>query len=130
MSDHPTDTDGEPLIIAPDGMEVRLHPSLAGGSMAHFRMPAGKTGRAVRHWTVEELWYVLEGQGEMWFGDPDGTERILALQPGVSFAIPVGTRFQLRNAGNRPLDAIAVTMPPWPGEDEAEFVTGKWNATI
>jgi mannose-6-phosphate isomerase-like protein (cupin superfamily) len=50
--------------------------------------------------------------------------------PGVSLSIPLGTRFQLRNDGHAPLAAVAVTMPPWPGEDEAELVDGAWPASV
>jgi mannose-6-phosphate isomerase-like protein (cupin superfamily) len=50
--------------------------------------------------------------------------------PGLSLSIPLGTRFQLRNDGEAPLAAVAVTMPPWPGEDEAYAVEGRWPATV
>ena len=49
---------------------------------------------------------------------------------GVSVSIQLGTHFQLRNDGAEPLAAVAVTMPPWPGEDEAYLVEGKWPANI
>lgn len=122
--------DREPDAIAPDGMEVRILPAVAGGSMAHFRMPAGLTGRAVKHRTVEELWFVLSGAGEMWLAPEGEAEQVLPLSPGVSFAIPLGTAFQLRNSEAEPLNVIAVTMPPWPGEEEAVFVAGKWEPTV
>jgi mannose-6-phosphate isomerase-like protein (cupin superfamily) len=57
-------------------------------------------------------------------------EEIAEVTPGVSLAIPLGTHFQLRNDGAQPLAAVAVTMPPWPGEDEAFFVAGKWPASV
>lgn len=120
----------KPDAIAPDGMEVRLLPGLKGGSMAHFRMPAGQTGRAVRHRTVEELWHILQGSGQMWLAAEGQGETLLDLRPGLSFAIPLGTAFQLRNTGAGPLDAVAVTMPPWPGDDEAVAVAGKWRPTV
>jgi hypothetical protein len=46
--------------------------------------------------------------------------------------IPVGTTFQFRAASDGPLAAIAIMMPPWPGEDEAEaeIVTGNWEPTV
>ena len=122
--------DAPPDAIAPDGMEVRLLPTVPGGSMAHFRMPPGKTGLAVRHRTVEELWYVLAGRAEMWLAADGQGERILELAPGSAFSIPLGTAFQLRNSGDAPLDAVAVTMPPWPGPDEAVPVEGKWSPTV
>jgi mannose-6-phosphate isomerase-like protein (cupin superfamily) len=49
---------------------------------------------------------------------------------GVSVSIPLGTHFQLRNDGAEPLAAVAVTMPPWPGDDEAYLVKSKWPANI
>jgi mannose-6-phosphate isomerase-like protein (cupin superfamily) len=57
-------------------------------------------------------------------------ETVVPVAPGLSLAIPLGTRFQLRNDGAEPLAAVAVTMPPWPGENEAYVVEGKWPATV
>ena len=110
-------------VLAPDGSEVRVLLALAGGSMAHFSLAAGQVSRAVRHRTVEEIWYVLSGVGEMWW---DG--EVVALGAGVCLTIPVGVAFQFRCLGDEALAAVAVTMPPWPGADEAEFVSGGWEA--
>ena len=109
--------------VAPDGSDVRVLLSTARGSMAHFQLGARRTSLAVRHRTVEEIWYVLVGRGEMWclLG---ADESIVALEPGVTLVIPVGTSFQFRSLGPGPLAAVAVTMPPWPGPDEAEPVDG------
>jgi mannose-6-phosphate isomerase-like protein (cupin superfamily) len=52
--------------IAPDGSEIRLLMSLGGGGLCHCTLPAGKTSSAVKHKTVEEIWYFLAGQGELW----------------------------------------------------------------
>lgn len=102
--------------------------SLGGGSMAHFRLPPGQTSRAVRHRAVEEIWYVLSGQGEMWRSDGEHAQTVV-LSPGVCLTIPVGVSFQFRCAGTEPLAAVAVTMPPWPGDGEAEIVAGTWEPT-
>ena len=32
--------------------------------------------------------------------------------------------------GDAPLEAVAVTMPPWPDADEAFVVPGKWVPTV
>ena len=116
-------------VIAPDGCEVRLLAEASRGSMAHFTLGPGQVSRAVAHRTVEELWYFLSGKGRMWrrLGD---TEAIVEVSPRVSLSIPIGTQFQLRNDGAEPLAAVAVTVPPWPGENEAYFVDGKWPATV
>jgi mannose-6-phosphate isomerase-like protein (cupin superfamily) len=120
----------EPDALAPDGSAVRLLAALGGGSMAHFELPAGQTSLAVRHRTVEELWYFVGGRGEMWRRGPDGQEAVDAVEPGVSLDIPLGTSFQFRALGDEPLRAVGATMPPWPGEDEAIVGEGPWRPTV
>jgi mannose-6-phosphate isomerase-like protein (cupin superfamily) len=116
-------------VIAPDGCEVRLLAQTTRGSMAHFTLGAGQVSRAVAHRTVEEIWYFLSGHGRMWrrLGEREETVDVTV---GVSVSIPLGTHFQLRNDGAEPLAAVAVTMPPWPGNDEAYLVEGKWPASV
>jgi mannose-6-phosphate isomerase-like protein (cupin superfamily) len=116
-------------VLAPDGSEVRILLSLARGSMAHFRLPAGQVSHAVRHRTVEEIWYVLSGQGEMWRCAGDQQE-VVALAPGLCLTIPVGVGFQFRSQADEALAAVAITMPPWPGDGEAELIEGRWTSTI
>jgi mannose-6-phosphate isomerase-like protein (cupin superfamily) len=114
-----------PDVLAPDSSQVRILLALDGGSMAHFQLEAGQVSRAVRHRGVAEIWYVLSGRGEMWRATDEHSE-ITALQPGLSLTIPAGTSFQFRASDDGPLAAVAVTMPPWPGEDEAILVAGPW----
>ena len=116
-------------VIAPDGCEVRILAQTPLGSMAHFTLGPRQVARAVAHRTVEEVWYILSGQGRMWRRQGDA-EEIVDLVPGLSLSIPLGTHFQVRNDGEAPLAAVAVTMPPWPGEDEAFVVEGKWPANL
>ena len=108
-----------PDAVAKDGSDVRILLRLAGGSMAHFELPPGRTSIAVTHRTVEEIWYILSGRGEMW-RKRDGQEAIVALEAGVCLTIPVGTHFQFRALGSEALAAIGVTMPPWPDDDEED----------
>ena len=116
-------------VIAPDGCEVRILVATPRGSMAHFTLGPGQIARAVAHRTVEEVWYFLAGKGRMWrrLGE---REEITEVARGLSLSIPLGTQFQLRNDGEAPLAAVAVTMPPWPGADEAYVVEGKWPASL
>jgi mannose-6-phosphate isomerase-like protein (cupin superfamily) len=116
----------EPDATAPDGSEVRILVRLAGGSLAHFSLPPGRVSRAVRHRTVEELWYFVGGRGEMWRRDAAGHESVVTVEAGVSLDIPLGTSFQFRSTGEEPLAAVGTTMPPWPGDDEADLVEGIW----
>lgn len=118
----------EPDSIAPDGAEVRILCATTRGSMAMFTLRPGMVSRAVVHRTVEEIWYITAGAGRMW-RRLAGHEVICELIAGISLTIPVGTHFQFRCDGEEPLHAMAVTMPPWPGEGEAQFVPGKWPAT-
>ena len=117
-----------PRVVAPDGSDVRILPSVAGGSLAHFTLAPGATSRAVTHRTIEEIWFVLSGRGEMWRAT-DGREEIVGLQSGVALTIPLGTRFQFRATGDDALTAVGVAMPPWPGDDEAIAVSGPWEPT-
>ena len=115
--------------VAPDGSDVRVLLRLAGGSMAHFNLAPGQTSTAVTHRSVEEIWLVLSGRGEMWRRQ-DGREEIVRLETGVCLTIPHGTHFQFRSSGEVPLAAVGVTMPPWPGEGEAIVVPGPWAPTV
>ena len=110
--------------VAPDGSDVRVLLGLDRGGMAHFELGPGRTSGAVAHRTVEEIWYVLSGRGEMW-RKQGVREETVAMEPGVCLSIPLGTHFQFRSVGSVALAAIGVTMPPWPGPDEAYTVDGR-----
>jgi mannose-6-phosphate isomerase-like protein (cupin superfamily) len=112
-------------VTAPDGSEVRILASGTKGSMAQFRLPPGAISKAVAHRMVEELWFFTGGRGRIWRKLGDREETVEA-RPGLSIAIPVRTHFQFRCDGDAPLEAIGVTMPPWPGMEEAYEVEGIW----
>jgi len=114
--------------IAPDGSDVRVLLKLKGGSLAHFELAPGETSIATAHCNVEEIWFFVNGRGEMW-RKLDRHEKIVPVDAGVCITIPVGTRFQFRSFGYEPLAAISVTMPTWPGEGEAYKVQGIWTPT-
>lgn len=117
---------GAPDVVAPDGSDVRILLRLGGGSMAHFELAAGQVSRAVAHHAVDELWYILDGHGQMWRRQGERQETV-PLRPGTCLSIPAGTHFQFRADGG-PLAAVGVTMPPWPGDTEAYEVPGTWPA--
>ncbi|GAA1996322.1 hypothetical protein GCM10009777_36380 [Microbacterium pumilum] len=118
----------QPDYLAPDGSEVRLLCRIDGGSAAEFLLPAGKTSRPVAHRTVEELWYVAEGRGEMWRSSDRSPEptRLIA---GTCVSIPVGTAFQFRSDPDADLRIFGVTIPPWP-LDEAMPAEGPWEPSV
>jgi len=119
--------DDAPVVDAPDGSRVQVLLSLQGGSLATFTLRPGQVSAAVTHRSVEELWFVSSGRGRMWRRDAV-REEIVALEPGLSLSVPLGTAFQFRCEGDAPLVAVAVTMPPWPGQGEAVAVEGPWDA--
>lgn len=114
-----------PDVIAPDGSEVRILAATARGSMAQFTLPPGAVSKAVAHRSVEEVWLCTHGLGRLWRKLRD-QEVTVELREGMSISIPVGAHFQFRNDGEEPLHCVGVTMPPWPGMDEAYEVEGVW----
>lgn len=111
--------------IAPDGSEIRLLPATARASMVHCTLPAGGVSQAVAHRSVEEIWFFLEGEGQVWRSQ-DGVEEVTDVRPGTGLTIPLGTHFQFRGTSAAPLRFLIATMPPWPGDDEAYRVPDHW----
>jgi mannose-6-phosphate isomerase-like protein (cupin superfamily) len=119
-------------LLAPDTAEIRPLVQVEGGSMVHCRLQRGQTTLAVRHQTVEELWFCVAGRGQVWrqsLLEPDAAsahEEVVDVEPGVALTIPLGTAFQFRGTGTEPFDVVITTIPPWPGADEAVRVEGRW----
>ena len=91
--------------LAPDGSEIRLLSSASRGSMVHCTLNPGEVSLPVAHKTVEEVWYFLEGTGQLWrkYGDE---ERVVDVAPGVSLSIPVGAHFQFKTTGDRSAEVL------------------------
>jgi mannose-6-phosphate isomerase-like protein (cupin superfamily) len=119
-----------PDAIAPDGSEIRLLVGHNAGSMCEVRLPPGGVSRPIRHRTVQELWYFLEGDGEVWRLSPDGAASTVTVTPGLALTIPLGCRFQFRNTGASDLRFLCITTPPWPGEHEAIVEPEAANWTV
>ena len=114
---------------SPAGADIRYLMDGKTGNMIHSTVPPHQVNKATAHATVSEFWFVLEGRGEIW--RDDGHEsHITDLVPGTAIDIPVGTAFQYRNVSDSDLKFICVAMPPWPGDSEATYITGKWEPTV
>jgi mannose-6-phosphate isomerase-like protein (cupin superfamily) len=113
--------------LAPDGSEIRELLRGRGGNMAHCVLPPGGVSLATTHRTVEEIWYCLSGQGQVWrkLGE---VEQVTDLQPGTTLSIPTGTHFQFRNTSRDPLCILIACTPPWPGAQESVMISGYWKA--
>jgi mannose-6-phosphate isomerase-like protein (cupin superfamily) len=122
-----TATVPQDCVIAPDGSEVRPLLELPRGGLSQCTLPAGGASRAVRHRTIEEIWFFSYGRGEVWrkLGE---REEVVPVGSGVCLSIPTGAHFQFRNTGDGPLVFLIATMPPWPGEQEAVRVADHWPA--
>ncbi len=117
-----------PVVQAPDGSRVAVLPALKGGSMAHFSLKGGQCSQALCHRSVEEIWFVIKGFGQMWRRQEEH-EDVVELCPGTALTLPLGVSFQFRaTAGG--LEAVAITLPPWPGPDEAMAVEGPWDPVL
>ena len=113
---------------APDGSEIRVliddRHSAVNASMVEVTLPAGQVSRPVYHQTVEEVWYILEGLGQVWRcppGDDNPSQvRAAAVSMGDALVIPTGWNFQFAADDSSDLRFLCVTMPPWPGTEEAQ----------
>ena len=117
-----------PDARSPAGAEIRYLLDGTTGNMILATVPPGQVNRATVHATVSEFWHVLSGEGQIWRRD-DTSEETTLLRAGVSIDIPVGTAFQYRCNGAEPLRFLCITMPPWPGDQEATFIDGPWMPT-
>jgi mannose-6-phosphate isomerase-like protein (cupin superfamily) len=118
-----------PDTLAPDGSEIRLligpEDRVVRASLCEVGLPPGRVSRAIRHRTVEEIWYLLAGTGRVWrsptsMSDPSAA--VAEVGPGDALTIPRGWAFQFQATGDEPLRFLCYTSPPWPGEDEAMYV--------
>ena len=115
-------------VIAPDGSQIRLliddRHAAKGASMVEVTLPAGQISRPVFHLTVEEVWHVLAGVGQVWRCPPEVSQPenvpALPVSAGDSLVIPVGWSFQFSAGDASDLRFLCLTMPPWPGDEEAQ----------
>lgn len=118
-------------VRAPDGSQIRTLVSVSAGSLVHCRLLPGQITHAVRHRSVQEVWYCLAGRGQVWRRAlASGRDEIVDVTAGVALTIPHGTAFQFRALGGEPLDLLLTTMPPWPGAEEAVAETGPWQPSV
>jgi mannose-6-phosphate isomerase-like protein (cupin superfamily) len=112
--------------LAPDTSEIRLLLHMRDAGLAHCTLPPNTISTAQVHKYVDEMWYFIQGQGIVWRKEAEDDQEY-GVKPGICLTIPVGTHFQFRNTGSEPLVFLIVTMPPWPGVDEAVNVENHWN---
>ena len=117
---------GPDFVDAPDGSEIRVLHVLDGGGLSECTLHVNGVSSAITHKTVEEIWFITHGSGQIW-RLLDNMEEITDLEPGISLTVPLGAHFQFRNTGDVPLRFVISTMPKWPGNEEAIEVEGVWS---
>lgn len=116
----------EPDAASPSGgSEIRNLPAFDQGSLAHARAVSGKPAAAATLVGAGELFYVLDGEGELWRSTGD-LEDVTPLLPGRCVAIPAGIAFQYQSHTPR-LDFIVATMPRWRREHWTEARVRYWD---
>jgi mannose-6-phosphate isomerase-like protein (cupin superfamily) len=82
-------------------------------SVAEELLPAGAAVTRHFHQSTEEVYYVLEGEGEMTVGDETS-----AVGAGDAIYIPIGSVHSLRNVGSTVLRIVLVCGPAFSSDDE------------
>jgi mannose-6-phosphate isomerase-like protein (cupin superfamily) len=81
-------------------------------SLAHIRIPPGKSSAAHFHKLSEETYYFLAGKARMLLDNKD-----FILDPGQAFLIQPGEVHQIFNIGDIDLEFLAICAPAWVSED-------------
>jgi len=104
-------------FLADDGSLVRElaapgNAPLAAHSLAEIRHPAGTASREHYHRVAEEVYYVLEGAGEV---RVDGQAR--AIGPGDVVVISPGQRHKVAQLGRQDLVLLVTCVPAYSPEE-------------
>ena len=113
-------------VLAPDGSEIRFlidqrHASRR-ASLVEVTLDAGQVSRPVWHRTVEEIWYILEGHGQVSRCPPGVTPETVQpvpISPGDALVIPTEWRFQFSADEGGLLRFLCYTSLAWSGPEEA-----------
>ena len=100
-----------------DGSEIRellahRNSCIRHQSLAEARLPVGGTTTPHYHPKTEEIYYILQGQGEMQIDEEQRT-----VGPGDAIAIPPGARHQITNTGQTTLLFLCCCAPGYEHED-------------
>jgi mannose-6-phosphate isomerase-like protein (cupin superfamily) len=119
----------DPDNIAVDAAEVRKVFAPGKASMVHCILPPKVVSVPIRNLGIDEIWYFIDGQGEIWLKEEDEAKgEMKKLSPGSCLTIPMGVHFQYRALGEDPMTFLCVTMPPFQSREENnEEVEAHWE---
>jgi len=103
--------EAEPFVTA-DGSLIRELLRAEEQSLAEATLAPGQATERHRHAASEELYYLVEGSGEM---EVDGERQ--RVRPGDGILIPPGAWHQIRNDGPGDLRFLCCCAPPYSHDD-------------
>jgi len=109
--------DRVPAFITKDGSEIRellayRNSCIRNQTLAEARLPPGTHSLAHHHIRTEEIYYILEGMGEMQIGC-----ELETVVPGDAIAIPPGAPHQITNTGTTALRFLCCCAPGYENAD-------------
>lgn len=117
----------EPDAVSPGGgAEIRHILSSPQGDLTHAVCPAGHVAPTHHLPELDEAYYVLAGEGEIWRAT-DEREAVTALRPGRWVQLPAGLRFQYRANRGSSLVFLVVVLPSWAPELFHTVPDGLWR---
>ncbi len=104
-------------FVTKDGSEIRsildrTNSTVKHQSLAEATLSPGRATEAHVHPTTEEIYYILQGQGDMTVGSAHRQ-----VGPGDGILIPPGCRHTISNTGTGPLVFLCCCAPPYRHED-------------
>jgi mannose-6-phosphate isomerase-like protein (cupin superfamily) len=103
-----TTTDGSTIRSLLD----RSNAPVANQSLAEATIEPGEGTVRHHHRIAEEIYYLIEGTGEM---EIDG--EVTTVGPGDAILIPPGAWHRIRAIGDGPVRLLCACAPPWSAED-------------
>ena len=101
----------EPFVTK-DGSTIRELHHTAQQSLAEATLEPGQATQLHHHREAEEIYFVVEGEGEM---ELDGARATVG--PGDAILIPPGAWHTLENDGTSELTVLCMCSPPYSDED-------------
>ncbi|MHC4399482.1 MAG: cupin domain-containing protein [Planctomycetota bacterium] len=106
-----------PAFTTKDGSEIRevlahRNSCIRNQTLAEARLPAGSSTTPHYHVKTEEIYYLLEGEGQMRVGEEDRR-----VGPGDAVAIPPGAVHQIANTGSTTLKFLCCCAPGYEHDD-------------
>lgn len=104
-------------FVTKDGSEIRellahRNSCVRQQSLAEARLPPGSSTAPHFHARTEEIYYILEGRGQMTIGDESRE-----VGPGDAIAIPPGAIHTIRNTGPAVLKFLCCCAPAYEHSD-------------